>query len=168
MKHLTIAALMVSGTLFTAQPSLADGGPDVLPGATTIPVKDFFKNPEKASFRISPDGNYISYRAPWKNRMNIFVQKVGEKTATQVTHDTIRDVGGYFWKGDRIMYGRDINGDENFIVFSASIDGKDSKPLTPEKGVRAGILDDLHNIEGKEKQVLVQMNQRDPQVMDPY
>ena len=41
-------------------------------------MKDFFKNPEKASFRISPDGKYISYRAPWKNRMNIFVQKVGE------------------------------------------------------------------------------------------
>jgi len=174
MKHLSITALMVSGTLFTAQPAHADGGPVTpanepgIPGATTIPVKDFFMNAEKASFGISPDGNYISYRAPWNNRMNIFVQKVGEKTATQVTHDTIRDVGGYFWKGDRIMYGRDINGDENFIVFSASIDGKDAKPLTPEKGVRAGILDDLHNIEGKEKHVLIQMNQRDPQVMDPY
>jgi hypothetical protein len=44
------------------------------------------------------------------------------------------------------MYGRDINGDENFIVFSASIDGKDVKPLTPEKGVRAGDMDDLHNM----------------------
>jgi hypothetical protein len=30
----------------------------------TITVKDFFKNPEKAGFRISPDGNFFSYRAP--------------------------------------------------------------------------------------------------------
>ena len=99
----------------------------------TIAVNDFFKNPEKASFRISPNGEYFSYRAPWKNRMNVFVQKIGEDAPTQVTHDTIRDVGGYFWKGDRILYTRDINGDENFIVFSASMDGKDVKTLSPEK-----------------------------------
>ena len=134
----------------------------------TIEMKDFFKNPEKASFRISPDGQYMSYRAPWKNRMNIFVQKMGATEATQVTHDTIRDIGGYFWKGDRIVYSRDINGDENFIVFSASIDGTDAKALTPESGVRAGTMDDLHNIAGMETKVILQMNQRNPQVFDPY
>ncbi|MFZ1333045.1 MAG: S9 family peptidase [Flavobacteriales bacterium] len=133
-----------------------------------IAVNDFFKNPEKASFRISPNGEYFSYRAPWKNRMNVFVQKIGEDTPTQVTHDTIRDVGGYFWKGDRILYTRDINGDENYIVFSASMDGKDVKTLSPEKGVRAGVMDDLHNIEGMEKMVIVQMNKRNPEVFDPY
>src|SRR5690606_672941 len=58
-----------------------------------LPMKDFFKNPEKASFRISPNGKYISYRAPWNSRMNIFVQSIGDSTATQVTHDTIRDIG---------------------------------------------------------------------------
>jgi dipeptidyl aminopeptidase/acylaminoacyl peptidase len=133
-----------------------------------IDMKDFFKNPEKASFRISPDGQYISYRAPWNNRMNIFVQKVGSTDAVQVTRDTIRDVGGYFWKGDRIIYSRDINGDENYIVFSASMDGSDVKALTPEQGVRAGTLDVLHNIPGMEQHIMVQMNQRNPQVFDPY
>ena len=134
----------------------------------TIPMQDFFKNPEKSGFRISPDGQYFAFRAPWKNRMNIFVQKVGDTSATQVTADTVRDISGYFWKGDRLLYSRDINGDENFIVFSASIDGKDSKALTPEKGVRAGIMDDLHNVAGMERTVMVQMNQRNPQVFDPY
>lgn len=133
-----------------------------------IDMKDFFKNPEKASFRISPDGQYFSYRAPWKDRMNIFVQRIGDSTATQVTRDTVRDIGGYFWKGDRIVYSRDINGDENFIVFSASIDGKDAKALTPEKGVRAGTLDDLHDVAGMEQHIIIQMNQRNPQVFDPY
>ncbi|HRF81609.1 MAG TPA: S9 family peptidase [Flavobacteriales bacterium] len=169
-KTSTGLAAVVAGTmLLTAcggggeKPKTADMQPP-----PTIPMKDFFKNPEKASFRISPDGQYFSYRAPWKNRMNIFVQKVGDTVATQVTQDTIRDVGGYFWKGDRILYSRDINGDENFIVFSASIDGKDVKALTPQKGVRAGVMDALHNIEGKEKEVMIQMNQRNPQVFDPY
>ncbi|MFZ1692263.1 MAG: S9 family peptidase [Flavobacteriales bacterium] len=133
-----------------------------------IAMEDFFKNPEKSGYRISPDGQYFSFRAPWKNRMNIFVQKVGDETPVQVTHDTIRDVGGYFWKGDRLVYFRDINGDENFIVYSASIDGKDVKALTPEKGVRAGAMDDLHNLLGMEQKIMIQMNQRNPQVFDPY
>jgi dipeptidyl aminopeptidase/acylaminoacyl peptidase len=133
-----------------------------------IDMRDLFKNPEKASFQISPDGQYISYRAPWKNRMNIFVRKMGDSTATQVTHDTIRDVGSYFWKGDRIVYTRDINGDENYIVFSASIDGNEARALTPESGVRAATLDRLHNIPGMETKILIQMNQRNPQVFDPY
>lgn len=132
-----------------------------------IPMQDFFKNPEKSGYRISPDGQYFSFRAPWRNRMNIFVQKVGDTTAVQVTADTVRDISNYFWKGDRLLYSRDINGDENFIVFSASIDGKDVKALTPEKGVRAGLMDDLHNLPGMETKVLLQMNQRNPQVFDP-
>jgi len=140
----------------------------VLQPPPTITVKDFFRNPEKAGFRISPDGNYFSYRAPWHGRMNIFVQPVAGGDAVQVTHDTIRDVGGYFWKGDRLLYARDINGDENMIVFSASMDGKDVKAISPEKGVRAGVMDDLHNIPGMEKSVILQMNKRNPQVFDPY
>jgi dipeptidyl aminopeptidase/acylaminoacyl peptidase len=133
-----------------------------------IPMKDFFRNPEKSGYQISPDGQYFSFRAPWKNRMNIFVQKVGDSSAIQVTFDTIRDIGSYFWKGDRLIYSRDINGDENFIVFSASYDGKDVKKLTPEKGVRAGLLDDLRALPGMESKVLIIMNQRNPQVFDPY
>jgi dipeptidyl aminopeptidase/acylaminoacyl peptidase len=138
---------------------------------TPPPVIDmelFFKNPEKAGFRVSPDGNHFSFRAPWKDRMNLFVQKIGDAAPLQVTFDTVRDIGGYFWKGDRLVYSRDINGDENFIIFSASIDGKDAKALTPEKGVRAGTLDDLHNIPGMEQSIMIQMNKRDPQFFDPY
>ena len=43
-----------------------------------IPLEDFFKNPEKTSYQISPDGKYFSYMAPYESRMNIFVQKVGK------------------------------------------------------------------------------------------
>jgi len=43
--------------------------------AKQIPLEDFFKNPEKSGYQISPDGKYFSYKAPYENRMNIFVQK---------------------------------------------------------------------------------------------
>jgi dipeptidyl aminopeptidase/acylaminoacyl peptidase len=168
MRPLIGTALLAGITLFSACGGAAENVPAADTPAPTIPMRDFFKNPEKAGFRISPDGQYFSYRAPWKSRMNIFVQRIGDTTATQITQDTVRDIGGYFWKGDRIVYSRDINGDENFIVFSVGIDGADAKPLTPTKGVRAGTLDDLHNIPGMEKHIMVQMNQRDPGIFDPY
>lgn len=163
--------LMIGGLSVLA--ACGDGKPAETKAKTEAPparieVREFFKNPEQSSFQISPDGRYMSYKAPWKNRMNIFVKKMGDSTAVQVTRDTLRDIGGYFWKGDRLVYSRDINGDENYIVFSAGIDGQHVKALTPEKGVRAGTMDRLHNIPGMETKVMIQMNQRNPQVFDPY
>jgi dipeptidyl aminopeptidase/acylaminoacyl peptidase len=166
-RHFAVA-VGITAALFTACGDGKQEAANTVVPPPTIAMKDFFKNPEKAGFRISPDGQYFSYRAPWNNRMNIFVQKIGDSTATQITQDTVRDIGGYFWKGDRIVYSRDINGDENFIVFSVGTNGADAKPLTPTKGVRAGTLDDLHNIPGMEKHIMVQMNQRDPGIFDPY
>lgn len=136
--------------------------------APLIEMKDFFKNGLKSTFRISPDGQYYSYRSDFKGKMNIFVQKVGDTNAVRVTEDTLRSIGGYFWKGKRIVYMQDIGGDENFQLFSVNPDGSDLKALTPFPGVRSGILDDFRYIPGKEKEMLVTINKRDRQYFDPY
>ena len=36
-----------------------------------VPLEDFFKNPEKVGYQISPDGKYFSYMAPYENRLNL-------------------------------------------------------------------------------------------------
>ena len=45
---------------------------------TTLPprisVEQFFNPPERAGATISPDGTRIAYLAPWRNRLNIWVQ----------------------------------------------------------------------------------------------
>lgn len=170
MKHRIWSLVVLAGVLTTASaqaPMLKPESDDVRE-TPIIPVKDFFKNPTQVSFRVSPNGEYISYRAPWESRMNVFVQNIKSKEVSQVTKETTRDVGGYMWKGDRILYSRDINGDENYIVYSAKIDGTGQMPLTPEKDVRAGILDDMRGVDGMENMVMIQMNKRNPQVFDPY
>jgi Tol biopolymer transport system component len=43
-----------------------------------ITVEEFFSPPTKAAATISPDGTRIAYLAPWKNRLNIWVQDVDE------------------------------------------------------------------------------------------
>ncbi len=136
--------------------------------APLLDMKTFFKNGEKSSFRISPDGNYFSYRADYKGKMNIYVQKAGESTPVRVTSDTARSIGTYFWKGNRIVYMQDIGGDENFQIFSVLPDGSSLKALTPFKGVRSGIIDPLRETPGRENEMIVQINKRTPEYFDPY
>lgn len=131
-----------------------------------IPLEDFFKNPEKTAFRISPNGEYYSYMAPWENRLNIFIQKVGADSAVRITSETERDIAGYLWKGnDRVLFLKDTGGDENFQLYGVNIDGTELKGLTVFEKVRTEFIDDLEEVED---QVIVGLNRRNPEVFDPF
>ncbi len=131
-----------------------------------IPLKDFFRNPVKVAYSLSPNGEYLAFMQPWENRLNIFVEKIGTGQATRVTSAKARDIAGYAWKGDnRIVYIQDTGGDENFRLYAVSIDGSNSKDLTPFEKVRAMIIDRL---EQNENEILVGLNKRVPQVFDVY
>ena len=72
--------LLLSGALsvyFSACQSAQPAAEEKEEPAPLLDMKDFFKNGVKSSFRISPDGQYFSYRADYKGKMNIFVQKTG-------------------------------------------------------------------------------------------
>ena len=140
--------------------------------ATTIPippkisVEDFMKNSEKRTFRISPDGKYISYLAPHNKRMNIHVKAIDSDSIIRVTSVDDRDIAGYFWaNNDRLVYIRDQGGNENFHLFSVNKNGNDEVDLTPFEGVRAQIIDDL---EDNQEEMIIELNNRIPQVFDPY
>lgn len=129
-------------------------------------VEDFFKNPEKSGFQLSPDGKYYAYMAPYMRRMNIFVQEIGKENATRLTSDTARDIAGFFWgNNDRILYLKDTGGDENYKLFGVNIDGSNLIGLTDFDKVRTEIIDDLPEIDDY---VIVGLNKRNPQVLDPY
>ncbi len=134
--------------------------------APQIPLEDFFRNPEKTAFQLSPNGEYFSYLAPWESRLNVFVQKTGEENAVRVTSETERDIAGYTWKGDnRILFLKDTGGDENFHLYGVNADGSDLKGLTVFEKVRTMFIDDLKDVENE---VIVGLNQRDATVFDPY
>jgi dipeptidyl aminopeptidase/acylaminoacyl peptidase len=136
--------------------------------APLIDMKLFFKNGEKTGFQISPDGIFYSYLSNYKDMLNIYVQKVGDSNAVRVTNDTLRSIGIYFWKGNRIVYLQDVGGDENFQLFSVTATGEDLKALTPFPGYRTDVIDILRFIPGKEKELLAIINKRDKQYFDPY
>jgi dipeptidyl aminopeptidase/acylaminoacyl peptidase len=131
-----------------------------------IPMKDFFRNPVKVGYSLSPNGQYLAFMQPWETRLNVFVEKIGSGQATRVTSAKERDIAGYAWKGDnRIVYIQDTGGDENFRLYAVSIDGSNPKDLTPFEKVRAQIIDRL---EQNQNEILVGLNKRMPQVFDVY
>ncbi len=129
-------------------------------------VEDFFRNPEKTSYKISPQGDYISYLAPYENRMNIFVKKIGEDKARRITDLTDRDIAGYLWANNgRLLYGKDEGGDENYHFYAVNVDGSNNKDLTPFDSVTVDLIDDLEDIEDE---IIIGMNKRNKEIFDPY
>ncbi|MDO9510531.1 MAG: S9 family peptidase [Bacteroidales bacterium] len=134
--------------------------------APLIPLKDFFKNPERTSYKISPDGKFFSYKAPYQNRMNIFVQEIGQDSAVRLTSETDRDIAGYFWANDgRILYLKDTGGDENFRLYGVNVDGSNLICFTDFPGVLTQVIDDLEDIPDE---VIIALNKRVPEVFDAY
>ena len=133
---------------------------------TQIPLEDFFKNPDKSGFVLSPNGEYLAFLKPWQRRMNIHIQKPGETEAVRITAATERDIPGFLWCGNqRIVYTQDAKGDENYRLFAVDLDGKNHKDLTPYDQVQARIIDRLDE---DATEILVALNNRDPQVHDLY
>ena len=129
-------------------------------------LKDFFRNPVKSSYQISPNGEYYSYMAPFKNRMNIFIQKIGESEGKRITEVTDRDIAGYMWANNsRLLFLKDNGGDENWALYGVDIDGSNLLPLTKFDSTTTQLLDEL---EGLEDYILVALNKRNKEIFDPY
>ena len=169
LKTLAIATVMGSLAVTSAQaqhkstPSMKNTQATKL-----IPMKDFFRNSEKRSYQLSPDGNHIAFMAPYKNRMNIFIQKMGagKSEPKRLTSLEDRDIAGYFWANNgRIAYLKDNGGDENFHLYAVNTDGSNDKELTPFDKVRVDIIDDLPE---QDDYMIIGLNKRNPQVSDPY
>ena len=134
-----------------------------------ISVEDLFSSPERAAATISPDGTKIAYLAPWKNRLNVWVQSVDSaEDARRLTADDNRSVIGYGWTDDPrwLLYVQDNDGDENWHVYRVDLENPDAPvvDLTPFPGAKA-LLDLPAGLPGK---VIVQLNNRKPELLDVY
>ena len=131
-----------------------------------IPLRDFFRNPERTAYQISPTGEAIAFLRPYENRLNVWVQPVKGGEARQVTAVTERDITSYFWKSDQhILFLQDSGGDENFHLYSANPNGDNIRDLTPLPGAQVRLVDDLHD---DPDEIIVALNQRNREIFDAY
>ncbi|MCK4980892.1 MAG: S9 family peptidase [Candidatus Delongbacteria bacterium] len=129
-------------------------------------MEDFFKNPEKISVQISPNGEYLSWMEPWERRMNIHVKNMKTGEIKRLTAATERSIYWYIWASDdRLVYIMDKGGDENTRLYGVNLDGSNLIDFTPFEKVKCDIVDEL---EDDPKHIIFQMNKRNPEIFDIY
>ncbi|WP_304106982.1 S9 family peptidase [Mycolicibacterium bacteremicum] len=140
---------------------------------TTLPqrisVEEFFSPPERAGATISPDGTRIAYLAPWRNRLNIWVQDLdGASEPRCVTADETRSVYLYSWTHDsrHLLYMQDTGGDENWHLHRVDLDepGSTAVDLTPFPNTRVS----YELLKARPGKAIVQHNARNPELVDAY
>lgn len=100
-----------------------------------IDIELFFGDPEISGARISPDGQFISFRKSYNGIMNIWLKNIDEpfESARPLTADTKRPLTSYFWSRDSkyILFAQDNGGDENYRIFAVN----PLEPADPSTGV---------------------------------
>ncbi|MBC2707349.1 MAG: S9 family peptidase [ANME-2 cluster archaeon] len=137
--------------------------PDTAP---LIPREVFFSNPDKIKPCLSPDGTQISYLAPVDGVMNVWVGPADDPdSAEPVTNDTYRGISSYFWAytNEHILYTQDQAGEENWRVYSVTLETGETTDLTPFEGVQARIQAVSHKFP---EEILIALNDRDPALHD--
>lgn len=132
-----------------------------------VPISDFFKIPEKSTFRISPDGKYISYLKAYNGRENLFIRSLDdgkEQAATSFTDYAVRN--DYFWTyNNKIVFFQDLIGDDILKLYTLDVPSLEVKNLLSEHKVRITLLN-------RNKQqpdiITIRMNRRDPGNFDIY
>ncbi|AMR30244.1 hypothetical protein A0256_01820 [Mucilaginibacter sp. PAMC 26640] len=131
-----------------------------------IPVSDFFKTPEKSFFKISPDGKFVSYLKPYKDKQNIYIKTLAtgaEQMATSYTDYSVRD---YSWTfNNQIVFTQDIIASDEFRVYTLDVSSLKIKKLLNLDKVRIRILN--RNREQPDV-ITVILNQRDAANFDVY
>ena len=132
--------------------------------ARRIPIEDFFRNPEKTSFLVSPDGKYISFLKPYKNRLNIFVQDIKNGKIKQITSLTDRNIGFYCWaNSDIFLYAPDSR--SGAFLYSIDKNGKNNRELFANEKLGLKLIN-WRNIVNDE--LIIGTNKRDSTVFDAY
>ncbi len=135
--------------------------------ANRIPIVDFFKTAEKSTFRISPDGKYVSYLKPYKDKQNLFIRSLAdgtERMATSFTDYAVR--GDYFWTySNEIVFNQDIIATDVFKLYTINAATLQLRTLLSQEKVRIALL----NRNRQQPDVItIRMNKRDPANFDIY
>lgn len=129
-------------------------------------VEDYFARPKASQFKLSPDGQYLSYKEKDKDSKNhVYVKdlKSGAITKALVEKDDL--IRSYGWLDKkRLFYTQDKGGNENIHLYAADIDGKNLKDLTPYEGITLGSVRLIKDTEF----VIVTMNKNNKQIFEPY
>lgn len=139
---------------------------DLDKGDYSYSVSDYFARPNASSFRLSPDGKYLSYMEKEGLKNHVYIREIATGKVTRVIEEKEEPIKGYGWINDeRLFYMMDRGGNENYHIYAANLDGSNALDLTPFENVRTMILSLLKD---QKDYIIISMNRENPQVFEPY
>jgi len=131
-----------------------------------IPVEDFFSEPEKNDFRISPNGKYIAYLGLYKGRKNIYVIHPDDSFREQrITSKTDWDIQSYFWANDNELIFTNDKRSDSTQLFAVNRTSEAVRHLMPPLPVKMRWVSPTKVIGNS---FLISLNERDSSVFDVY
>jgi len=129
-------------------------------------VEDYFARPKASQFKISPDGQYLSYKEKDKDSKNhVYVKNLKTGVITKALEEKDDLIRSYGWLDKkRLYYTQDRGGNENIHLYAADIDGKNLKDLTPFEGTKLGSVRIIKNTPF----VVMTMNKNNKQIFEPF
>jgi dipeptidyl aminopeptidase/acylaminoacyl peptidase len=132
-----------------------------------IPIADFFKNPEKSFYRLSPDGKYVSYLKPYKDKQNLFIQSLtdgSERMVTSFEDFSIRP--DYFWTYDnQLVFNKGSVDFDSLKMYAINLASLKVRSILSLGKVKAGLL---NRNKQRPDVITIKMNNRDPANFDIY
>src|SRR5690606_24755628 len=131
-----------------------------------IPVADFFSEPEKTNFRISPSGEYIAYLGLYDGEKNIYLVCAGEEgNPRRITTETDWGIHSYFWANDdELVFTKDKR-DDSLQVFAVHRSTLAVRHLMRPSTVKLRWISPTKVIDNS---FLISLNERDSSVFDVY
>jgi dipeptidyl aminopeptidase/acylaminoacyl peptidase len=114
-----------------------------MPAIPLIPRAALFGNPSRHQARLSPDGQWLTWLAPFEGVLNVWLAPADDIGAAEpLTRLTGRPIAWQDWAcdGEHILFISDENGDENWRIFAVDRATAEIRTLTPISGVSARIL----------------------------
>ncbi len=133
-----------------------------------IPRDHLFGNPTRSSGRISPDGKWVSWMAPWEGVMNLFIAPADDPdNPRRMTSVKDRPIPTYLWAPDSqtLLYIRDKEGDENYLLYQVDLDREKERCLTPFENTRVQLIGGSETIRDR---ILIGVNNRDARFHDVH
>src|SRR5215217_7592703 len=132
-----------------------------------IPVNDFFKTQDRAIYRLSPNGKYLSYLTLKDKKQHLVVEDLENGSVTEVSKLEERNINFYCWvSDDEIIYYKEKEGSRfQTDLYIVNKNGTEERLLNADDKSKVRLLEDQLI---DDKFLLVSSNKRDSTVFDVY
>ncbi|MGJ8515056.1 X-Pro dipeptidyl-peptidase (S15 family) [Carnimonas sp. R-84865] len=138
---------------------------------TPVPLRprsDFFAHPQRGSFTLSGDGQWLAWTVNHEGAMNVWVAPRDDLSAARQVTFNPRGISGYSWAPlpGTLVFMQDKDGDGAWKHYIVDLESLEPRELLPGFGeARIGLMGTSRKFPGE---IVVSINDRDPNLGDIY